>query len=48
MVPDATIGDVLRQSTGSAADACERLVGLALEGGGKDNVTVVLGRYRIE
>ena len=32
---------------GPAADACQRLVDLALEGGGKDNVTVALGRYRI-
>ncbi len=32
---------------GPSADACRRLVDLALEGGGKDNVTVALGRYRI-
>lgn len=48
MVPEAAIGDLLRQSTGTAAEACERLVERALERGGKDNVTVVLGRYRIE
>jgi protein phosphatase len=32
---------------GNAAAVCRRLVDLALEAGGKDNVTVVLGRYRI-
>lgn len=32
---------------GSAADVCRKLVDLALAGGGKDNVTVVLARYRI-
>jgi protein phosphatase len=31
----------------SSADACRRLVDLALEAGGKDNVTVAVGRYRI-
>jgi serine/threonine protein phosphatase PrpC len=46
MVPDAKIGEVLRQD-GAAAVACSKLVDLALEGGGKDNITVVLARYRI-
>jgi protein phosphatase len=46
MVPEAAIADVLRRP-GPAADACRVLVELALEGGGWDNVTVVLGRYRI-
>ena len=32
---------------GSAQSACGALVKLALDGGGKDNVTVVLARYRI-
>jgi serine/threonine protein phosphatase PrpC len=46
MVPDATIASVLA-SASSSAEACRRLVDLALEAGGKDNVTVVIGRYRI-
>jgi protein phosphatase len=46
VVPDAAIREVLR-TAGTAADACRVLVDLALESGGKDNVTVVLGRYHI-
>ena len=46
MVPDETIARELGAPGGSAA-VCRRLVDLALEAGGKDNVTVVLGRYRI-
>jgi protein phosphatase len=46
MVPDAKIAEVLRQG-GNADSACGKLVELALEGGGKDNVTVVVARYRI-
>jgi protein phosphatase len=46
MVPDAKMAEVLRQA-GSAEAACRTLVDLALEAGGKDNVTVVLARYRI-
>lgn len=46
MVKEEAIAGVLRKPT-SAADACRRLVDLALAGGGEDNVTVVLGRYRI-
>jgi serine/threonine protein phosphatase PrpC len=46
MVSDETIARVLA-APGPSADACQRLVDLALEEGGKDNVTVVLGRYRI-
>lgn len=46
LVPETTICEVLR-SAGSAADACQALVNLALEAGGRDNVTVVLGRYHI-
>ncbi|HWN99648.1 MAG TPA: protein phosphatase 2C domain-containing protein [Blastocatellia bacterium] len=46
MVTDAAIADKLR-APGFAADICNALVDLALDGGGKDNVTVVLARYRI-
>jgi serine/threonine protein phosphatase PrpC len=46
MVPEEGILPVLRQP-GPASDACRALVDLALEAGGKDNVTVVLARYRI-
>lgn len=45
-VPDATIREVLRQA-GTSQDACAALLDLALESGGKDNITVVLGRYHI-
>lgn len=46
MVTDAAIAAVLERA-GPAADACHALVDLAVEAGGKDNVTVVLGRYSI-
>jgi protein phosphatase len=46
LVSEAAIREVLRK-VGTAADACRALVDLALEAGGKDNVTVVMGRYRI-
>jgi protein phosphatase len=46
MVSDETIARVLA-APGPAAGPCRTLVDLALEAGGKDNVTVVLGRYRI-
>jgi PPM family protein phosphatase len=46
MVPDDSIARELA-IPGPAAGVCRRLVDLALEAGGKDNVTVVLGRYRI-
>jgi protein phosphatase len=45
MVDDATIAATL-SSAGSASTACQTLVDTALTNGGKDNVTVVLGRYR--
>ena len=47
MVPEAAIVEVLQQPSQSAADACARLVQAALDRGGKDNVTAVVGRYRI-
>jgi len=46
MVPDETIARVLA-SPGASSDTCRQLVDLALEAGGKDNVTVVLARYTI-
>ncbi len=46
MVADEAIVEVL-QSRGSAMEACRALVDVALRNGGKDNVTVVLARYRI-
>jgi protein phosphatase len=45
MVDDATIESILG-SAKTAHDACEQLVDEALNRGGKDNVTVVVGRYR--
>jgi protein phosphatase len=46
MVPEAAIAGALGKP-GPAADTCTVLVDLALEGGGTDNVTVALARYRI-
>ena len=46
MVSEEAIERVLARAAPSAR-ACQELVDLALEAGGKDNVTVVLGRYRI-
>jgi PPM family protein phosphatase len=46
MVGDAAIAEALGRP-GPAEAACEALVERALEAGGKDNVTVVLARYRI-
>ena len=46
MASETAVADVLARP-GPAAAACEALVGLALAGGGKDNVTVVLARFQI-
>jgi serine/threonine protein phosphatase PrpC len=46
MVTEAAIAKAIR-APGLAADACNALVDLALDGGGKDNITVLLARYRI-
>jgi serine/threonine protein phosphatase PrpC len=46
MVAEEKIAGVLA-SAATSAGACRRLVDLALDAGGKDNVTVVLGGYRI-
>jgi protein phosphatase len=45
MIPDTAIVEVLGQSR-SAQEACQALIDLALDAGGKDNVTAVLGRYQ--
>lgn len=45
MVADNSIAAVLTESTSSAA-ACEAMINLALAGGGRDNITVALARYR--
>jgi protein phosphatase len=47
MVSEAAIGDALRGPHATAADACRRLVDLALGNGGRDNVTAVVARYHI-
>ena len=44
MISDDVIASVLKDATSSEA-ACQGLIDLALAGGGKDNITVVLGRY---
>ena len=46
MVPEASIAELLQQPPQSAAEACARLVQAALDRGGKDNVTAVVGRYQ--
>jgi PPM family protein phosphatase len=45
MVDESTITSVL-EAEDAAADACRRLVEMALEAGGGDNVTVIVARYR--
>ncbi len=45
MVTDDGIASVLREAASSEA-ACQGLIDLALAGGGKDNITVVLARYQ--
>jgi PPM family protein phosphatase len=47
MITDDGIARVLGEQT-SIADACKILVDQALERGGKDNVTVLVGRYHID
>lgn len=45
MVSDQSIAAVLGDAK-SSATACQGLINLALAGGGKDNITVMLARYR--
>lgn len=47
MVSEDTIAEVLSQTATTAEDAGHRLVNLAIGQGGRDNVTVVLARYRV-
>jgi serine/threonine protein phosphatase PrpC len=47
-LPDAVEDESIRQALidcRESADACRRLVDLALEGGGRDNVTVIVASY---
>jgi protein phosphatase len=46
MVPEGQIAEVLGREE-NADGACRQLVQLALEAGGKDNVTAVVARYRV-
>jgi protein phosphatase len=46
LVDDATITSIL-QGTTTSKDACARLVQQALDGGGHDNVTVIVAAYRL-
>jgi serine/threonine protein phosphatase PrpC len=46
MVDEEEIAGVLMRGQ-SAQDACQTLVDLALDHGGKDNVTVLLAKYEI-
>ena len=46
MVEDGRIAEVLGRGM-PADETCQALLREALEGGGKDNVTVLVGRYRI-
>jgi protein phosphatase len=45
MVDDQRIAETLALET-STANACQRLIDLALEAGGRDNITAVVARYR--
>jgi serine/threonine protein phosphatase PrpC len=47
MVKDEEVADLLDRHP-SPPDACDALVALALERGGKDNVTVVVARYSLD
>jgi protein phosphatase len=46
MVSDAAIAAVLKKQM-SATQSCQALLELALQAGGKDNITVVLAVYQI-
>ena len=44
MLPDSLIAGLLAEAT-SAAECCLRLITAALDAGGKDNVTAIVGRF---
>jgi protein phosphatase len=46
MVAEPRIAEVLAKPT-TSDDACKRLVDLALDGGGRDNITVIVAQYRL-
>ena len=46
MVSDTELADVLKKKL-APADTCQELLDMALTAGGKDNITVVVARYRI-
>jgi serine/threonine protein phosphatase PrpC len=46
MVPQETIAAILGDAK-TSEEACQRLMDAALDNGGRDNVTVVLARYRL-
>lgn len=46
MISDATISNILAR-TDTVTRACQELIDAALTAGGRDNVTVILGRYRL-
>jgi protein phosphatase len=46
LVDDEAIASILVEATRSG-DACERLVQRALDGGGRDNITVIVAAYRL-
>jgi len=46
LVDDETITKILREANRSS-DACEQLVQHALDGGGRDNVTVIVATYQL-
>jgi serine/threonine protein phosphatase PrpC len=46
MVPEAAVVEALGRPV-TAGDCCRALVELALAAGGRDNVTVVVARYRL-
>jgi serine/threonine protein phosphatase PrpC len=46
MVSETEVAEVMRSTVGSG-EACQTLLNLALQKGGKDNITVVLARYSI-
>jgi serine/threonine protein phosphatase PrpC len=46
MVEQPMIAAILGESK-TSQEACQRLVAAALDNGGRDNVTVVVARYRL-